>query len=37
VQHRLQGWINGWLFVHVPLSALLLVLVTAHTIQALRY
>jgi len=37
VQRRLHHWLHGWLFVHVPLTAALLVLLVAHAILALRY
>jgi len=37
VQRRLHHWLHGWLFVHVPLTAALLVLLAAHAVMALRY
>jgi len=37
VQRRLHQWLHGWLFIHVPLSAALLVLTVAHAVMALRY
>jgi hypothetical protein len=37
VQARLHHWLHGWLLVHVPLSAALLVLLLAHIVMALRY
>ncbi len=37
VQQRLHGWLHGWLFVHVPLSFALFVLVAIHIVSALRY
>jgi hypothetical protein len=37
VQARLHRWLHGWLLVHVPLSAALLVLLIAHAVFALRY
>ena len=37
VQRRLHHWLHGWLFVHVPLTAALLVLLAAHAVLALRY
>jgi len=36
-QERLQGWLHGWLYLHVPFSAALVVLVTVHAVMALRY
>ncbi|MBI4859363.1 MAG: hypothetical protein HY815_03770 [Candidatus Riflebacteria bacterium] len=36
-QRRLHLWLHGWLFVHVPLSMLLVVLMCAHAVQALRF
>lgn len=35
-QMRLHNWLHGWLFVHVPLSWALLILVTAHAVVALK-
>jgi hypothetical protein len=37
VQRRLHRWLHGWLFVHVPLSFALFVLVAIHIVSALRY
>jgi hypothetical protein len=37
VQARLHHWLHGWLLLHVPLSAALLVLLVAHAVMALRY
>ncbi len=37
VQRRLHHWLHGWLFLHVPLTAALLVLLAAHVVVALRY
>jgi len=37
VQRRLHHWLHGWLMVHVPLTAALLVLLAAHAVFALRY
>jgi hypothetical protein len=36
-QGRLHAWLHAWLLVHVPLSALLLVLGAAHAFMALKY
>lgn len=36
-QARLHAWMHGWLMVHVPLSAALLVLGLAHAVLALYY
>jgi hypothetical protein len=36
-QARLHLWLHGWLFVHVPLSMALLVLLVAHAVMTLRY
>ena len=36
-QERLQHWLHGWLFLHVPLSAALLVAGVAHVIASLYY
>ena len=36
-QKRLHHLLHGWLFVHVPLSAALLLLAVAHAVIALRY
>jgi hypothetical protein len=37
VQRRLHHWLHGWLLLHVPLTAALLVLLLAHVVVALRY
>jgi len=37
VQARLHRWLHGWLLLHVPLAAALLVLLVAHAVLALRY
>jgi len=37
VQARLHRWLHGWLLIHVPLAAALLVLLVAHAVLALRY
>jgi len=36
-QQRLHRLLHGWLFVHVPLSMVLFVLVAIHVVAALRY
>ena len=36
-QERLHGWLHGWLLLHIPLSAALLVLGVAHAVTALYY
>jgi len=36
-QERLQAWLHGWLYVHVPLSLALLALGAAHVVMALYY
>jgi hypothetical protein len=36
-QERLHGWLHGWLLLHVPLSAALLVLGVAHAVTALYF
>lgn len=36
-QRRMHRWLQGWLFVHVPLSMALLVLTAMHAIMSLRY
>ena len=36
-QRSLHHWLHGWLFVHVPLSALLMLLVIVHVVTALWY
>src|SRR5262249_55640575 len=36
-QERLHHWLHGWLLIHIPLSALLLVLGVAHAVMALYY
>jgi hypothetical protein len=37
VQERLHLWLHGWLLLHVPLTAALLVLLGAHAWWAVRY
>jgi hypothetical protein len=37
VQRRLHHWLHGWLLLHVPLTAAMLVLLAAHVVVALRY
>lgn len=37
MQRRLHGWLHGWLVVHVPLSAALLILMFMHAVAALKY
>ena len=36
-QRRVHRWLHGWLLVHVPLSAALVVLVIVHAIVAASY
>lgn len=36
-QRKLQWFLHGWLWVHVPLSAAMLVLIVVHAVVALRY
>lgn len=36
-QRSLHHWLHSWLFVHVPLSALLMLLVVVHVVTALWY
>ena len=36
-QVRLHHWLHGWLYVHVPLSVVLLFLVAVHAFVAIRY
>ena len=36
-QQRMHRWLHGWLLVHVPLSAALLVLGAIHVVVSLRY
>src|SRR5262249_27528211 len=36
-QERLQFWLHGWLYLHVPLSAAMLILAAAHAVIALYY
>lgn len=37
VQRQLHGWLHNWLWLHVPLSLALIVLLVGHVILALRY
>jgi hypothetical protein len=37
VQARLHLWLHGWLYIHVPLSMALIVMMVAHAVMALRY
>jgi hypothetical protein len=37
IQARLHRWLHGWLYIHVPLSFALLVLMFAHAVSSLRY
>jgi len=37
VQARLQFWLQSWLWVHLPLSAALVVLMVLHIVVALKY
>jgi hypothetical protein len=37
VQSRIQGWLHGWLCIHVPLSMTLLVLGILHVIMSIYY
>jgi len=37
VQERMHLWLHGWLFIHVPLSMALLILIAVHAVMALRY
>ena len=37
LQTRLQHWLHGWLFVHVPVSFLLLMLTVWHAFVTLFY
>ena len=36
-QERVYRWLHGWLVLHVPLSAALLVLGVTHAVMALYY
>ncbi|MGL4464015.1 MAG: hypothetical protein ACRC1K_17810 [Planctomycetia bacterium] len=36
-QERIYHWLHGWLLLHIPLSALLLVLGVAHAVMSLYY
>ena len=36
-QEFLQRWLHGWLYVHIPLSAAMLVLGAAHVVMTLYY
>ncbi len=37
LQARLHRWLHGWLSIHLPLSAALLILLAAHIVAALKY
>ena len=37
VQERMQFWLHNWLFVHLPLSAALIVLMFVHVFVAIKY
>ena len=37
LQIKLHHWLHGWLFVHVPLAVVLLVLGIAHAVMSLYY
>jgi hypothetical protein len=37
VQERIHDWLHGWLLLHVPLSAALLILTIAHVVMSLFY
>jgi hypothetical protein len=37
LQARLHRWLHGWLSIHLPLSAALLILLAAHIYAALKY
>ena len=37
LQERLHNWLHAWLWVHLPLSAVLVVLLAVHVFVALRY
>jgi hypothetical protein len=37
VQARLHKWLHGWLWVHLPLSAALVLVMFVHIVAALRY
>jgi hypothetical protein len=37
MQAQMHFWLHGWLLVHVPLSAALLLLIAVHAISSLRY
>ncbi len=36
-QERIQWWLHSWLYLHIPLSAAVVVLLAVHAIMALRY
>jgi hypothetical protein len=36
-QKHLHRWLHGWLYIHIPLSAAMLVLIVVHIVYALRY
>jgi hypothetical protein len=37
LQDKLHRWLHGWLLLHVPLSAALLVFAAAHIVTAMWY
>ncbi len=37
VQARLHAWLHGWLWIHLPLSAALVLMMVVHAFAALRY
>ena len=37
LQRRLHRWLHGWLLIHIPISAALLILSIAHVIAAIYY
>jgi len=37
LQTRLHAWLHGWLFVHVPLSVILVILAWIHGLVSIRY
>ncbi len=36
-QKHLHRWLHGWLYIHIPMSAAMLVLIVVHIVYALRY